>query len=321
MSDVLSQEEIDALLDGLSKGEIDAELSETKTYRVYDFRRPTKFSKDNLRTLQFLHETFARQLATTLTGYLRINTECKLDSMEQVTYEEFLRSLPSPTLICICNLGDEEKPILLEMSLSLAFGIIDRLLGGPGVGEAMERELTEIEQSVIEDVITRILVNLSSAWSAVVEVDFQLQRMEFRPQFVQVVFPTEIVLTVSFESSVGSFEGFINLCFPFTSMQEILDGFNTEKWFSERRGEERRELALKDELAAIRAPLSVVLGKTRLPLADIKRLKVGQVIRLDTRVDDLVVVKVGKTPAFTAWPGTVGKHLAVRINARIEDVD
>lgn len=319
MSEVLSQAEIDALMEGISKGEIETEASENKSYPTYDFRRPTKFSKDNIRTLHLLHETFSRQLANSLAGYLRTGAQCILDSVEQVTYEEFLRSLPTPTFICICDLGSKEKPLLLEMSLSLVFGIVDRILGGPGVGDIPERELTEIEKTVIEDVIIRILANLSMAWSTVVEVDFRLQKMECLPQFVQVVFPTEIVLTISLEVSVGSCEGFLNLCLPYTSLQELLDALNPEKWLSPRPKEERKEPALREELSSLRVPVTAVLGKTRLTLADIRRLEEGQVIRLDNRVDDLIMVNIGKIPAFTAWPGTVGRRLAVRIHARLED--
>jgi len=320
VSDVLSQAEIDALLEGISKGEIEADAHERKTYRTYDFRRPTKFSKDNLRTLHFLHETFARQLSSALAGYLRTNARCVLGSVEQVTYEEFLRSLPSPTLICICDLGAPEKPVVMEMSLSLAFGIIDRILGGPGMGGVQERELTEIEQAIIEEVLTLVLVELSKAWSTVVEVEFHLEKMEAHPQFVQVVFPTEIILAVSLEAEVGASEGFINFCIPFTSLQEILDGFNTEKWLSSRPREEAvRRLAVREDLASVRAPLVVELGRTRISLSDLKSLKPGQVIRLDSRVEDAVVVKIGRTPAYLAWPGTSRGKMAVRIQARIDE--
>lgn len=320
MSEVLSQAEIDALLEGISKGEIEEDAAEAgKKYQVYDFRRPTKFSKENVRALQLLHESFARQLANTLAGYLRINTRCLLSSMEQVTCEEFLRSLPSPTVICECNLGSEERPVLMEMSLSLAFGIIDRILGGLGTGDVAERELTEIEKTLLEDVVMRILATLSYAWSTVVAVDFRFDKIEARPQFVQVVFPTEIVLAVSFEMEVGASEGFINLCFPYSSMQEILDALNTERWLSSRTTEKRKELALREELSTVKVPLVAVLGKVRLSLADVKSLEVDQVIRLDTGIEGHVIVKVGKRPAFYGRPGTVGRQLAVRIISRIEE--
>ncbi|NPV58337.1 MAG: flagellar motor switch protein FliM [Actinobacteria bacterium] len=319
MSEVLSQAEIDALLEGISKGEIEADAHERKTYRAYDFRRPTKFSKDNLRTLHFLHETFARQLSSSLAGYLRTNARCVLDSVEQVTYEEFLRSLPTPTLVCICYLGVPEKPVVMEMSLSLTFGIIDRILGGPGIGGVQERELTEIEQAIIEEVLTLVLVELSKAWSTVVEAEFHLEKMEAHPQFVQVVFPTEIILAVSMEAEVGASEGFINFCFPFTSLQELLDGFNTEKWLSSRPKEEgSRRLAVKEDLSSVKAPIGVELGRAHISLADLRNLKEGQVIRLDARVDDAVVVKIGKTPAYYAWPGTSRGRMAVRIHSRID---
>ncbi len=319
MSEVLSQAEIDALLEGLSKGEITPELEEKKSYRAYDFRRPAKFSKENLRIIQLLHETFARQLPNYLAGHLRTDVRCVLDTMEQVTYEEFQKSLPSPKLICVCDLGGDEKPFLLEISLSLVFAVVDRILGGPGGSEVPERELTEIEKVVMEDVVIGILANLSTAWGTVLEIDFRLQKMECQPQFVQVVFPTEIVLTISFEVSISSSEGLLNICFPYTSLQEALDALNTEKWLSSKREQGRTGLVLKEELSSLKIPLSVELGRAKLLLSDIRRLEEGQVIRLDARVDDPVVVKVGKRPVYRALPGTLGKRLAVRICSRYEE--
>jgi len=166
------------------------------------------------------------------------------------------------------------------------------------------------------------LVELSKAWSTVVEADFHLEKMEAHPQFVQVVFPTDIILAVSLEVEVGASEGLVNFCFPYTSLQEIMDGFNTEKWLSSRPREEGlRRLALRDDLSSVRAPLSVELGRARISLADLRNLAPGQVIRLDRRVDDAVVVKVGRTPAYHAWPGTTRGRMAVRIHARLEEED
>lgn len=203
--------------------------------------------------------------------------------------------------------------------MDLAFGIIDRLLGGPGVGGISGRELTEIEREVIEGVLAVILAELSKAWSTVAEVDFQLEKMESHPQFVQIAYSSEIILAVSLEMEVGTCSGMINLCFPFNSIKEILSELDTGKWLSMRlRGEENEGLTMKRELSSIYVPLSVELGGAKIRLADLSKLSPGQVIRLDKRVDDKVLVKIDEIPAFYGWPGTSKGRMAVRLSSRVE---
>ncbi len=318
MSEVLSQKEIDALLEGLRKGELrEEELLEPKhSYRAYDFRRPTKFSKDNLRTVHLLHETFARQFANMLTGYLRITVRAAVESVEQLTFEEFIRSLSSPTYIAVCHLGSTEKPVLVEVGLNLVFSLVDRMLGGPGAGNYEERELTEIEKTMMEEVMTQLLIALSNAWSMVMEVRFEYERVEFRPQFAQVVFPNEIVLNVCVGVNLGLSEGFINLCLPFASLQDILCELSAEKWLSTRPPESAplgKEMLFRTDLSRARVELVAELGSTRLRVADLRQLQVGQVIRLNRRISEPIKVKVQERPAFIAVPGTVGRRMAVQI--------
>lgn len=318
MSEVLSQKEIDALLESLRSGEVGEEelLKEERSFRTYDFRRPTKFSKDNLRTIHLLHETFARQFANMLTGYLRLTVRAAVESVEQLTFEEFIRSLSSPTYIAICSLGDGEKPVLVEMGLVLAFSLVDRMLGGPGAGNYEERELTEIETVMMEEVMAQLLISLSSAWSMVMEVSFNLNRVEFRPQFAQVIFPNEIVLNICMGVSLGTTEGFINLCLPYTTLEDILGELNAERWLSARPPQSQsmgKEMLYRTELSSARVELVAELGSTRLRVSDLRQLQVGQVIRLNRRISDPVSVKLQEKPAFLAIPGTAGGRLAVQI--------
>ncbi|MDI6874919.1 MAG: flagellar motor switch protein FliM [Actinomycetota bacterium] len=315
---MLSQKEIDALLEGLRSGEVREEelLERERSFRVYDFRRPTKFSKDNLRTIHLLHETFARQFANMLTGYLRLTVRATVESVEQLTFEEFLRSLSSPTYIAVCSLGSEEKPILVEVGLALVFSLVDRMLGGPGVGNYEERELTEIETAIMEEVMTQLLIALSGAWSMVTEVNFRFDRVEFRPQFAQVIFPNEIVLNVCVGVNLGPSEGFVNLCLPYTTLEDVLDELNAEKWLSTRPPESRpmgKEMLFRTDLSSARVELVAELGRTRLRVSDLRHLQVGQVIRLNRRISDPISVRLQDRPAFAAIPGTAGRRMAVQI--------
>ncbi len=325
MSDVLSQKEIDALLESLRSGELKEEdlLAQERSYRTYDFRRPTKFSKDNLRTVHLLHETFARQFANMLTGYLRLTVRAAVESVEQLTFEEFIRSLSSPTYIAVCHLGSEEKPVLVEVGLPLVFSLVDRMLGGPGAGNYEERELTEIEVAIMEEVMTQLLVSLSNAWSMVLEVRFSFERVEFRPQFAQVVFPNEIVLNVCVGLELGPTEGYINLCLPYASLEDLLSELNAEKWLSARPRESQamgRDMLFRTDLSTARVEISVELGRTRLRVSDLRQLQVGQVIRLNRRIHEPVTVMLAGRPAFTGYPGTVGKRMAVQVAEVLSEI-
>ena len=323
MAEVLSQGEIDSLLNGLKSGNLDAEMTETgKVCQAYDFRRPSKFSKDSLRTLHLLHETFARHFTSTLSGYLRTETRCSLILMEQVTYEEFLRSLPSPTLLCISTLEPGEKVAIVEMSLSIVFGVLDRLLGGPGSGEVPNRELTEIEESLSEDVVHRFLADLSTVWSTITQVDFRMKKIESQPQFAQVISPGEIVLAVCLEVTIGSYDGFVNICLPFSSMEGIMAAFSTEKWLSASapEGEQGNEDELRIQLEDALIPVIVELGTVSLTLSELGNLEEGQVIRLEKGVEDTVLVRMGNRPAFLASPGTSGKKMAVQVQRLAQNI-
>lgn len=283
---------------------------------TYDFKRPMKFSKDNIRTLQIVHESFCRQFGNLLAGILRITSTLSMDVVDQITFEEFLDSVPSPTLICIAGLEPEGKPIIVETSLSLVFGILDRLLGGPGAGDAPNRETTEIEQSIMQDIIRQLLAQLSHSWEAIIEdIRFRLEKMESRAQFAQVIAPTEIVLVVRLKAEVGHFEGNINLCFPYSTLEEILPLFSTERWFllMTSAGKPANEEVLKSEIELTRVPVISELGSVQLKLGEIGSLKPGQVIRLDNRITDPIVVKIGDKTAFLGRPGTVGKRIAVQV--------
>lgn len=325
MPEILSQAEIDELLASLHKDTDRAEYSdEGKFLQSYDFRRPRKFAKENIRTMQALMETFARSFSTNISGWLRAKVTCVLDSIEQLTYDEFSRSLPSPTLISIITVQPNGGPGVVEINLPVVFGLLDRMLGGPGGGAPMSRELTDIETVLMEDVVRRLLADMANAISSVAEISFRFERMEMRPQLAQVVAPNETVINICLDTSASSHEGYINVCLPYASIEHLLEVMTPEDWLTTAGfgiGQASQEKMVSDEILYAHVPLSVELGRTHITLAEAKDLAEGQVIRLDCSVGDPVLVKVGTRPAFLGRPGIHNGQMAIQVKSGIEDLN
>jgi flagellar motor switch protein FliM len=326
VSDVLSQSEIDALLSAISSGDVDAaqikeEASEPRV-RTFDFLRPSKFSKEQLRTLEMLHENFCRLVQTQLSAQLRALVELTVVSADQVTYEEFVRSMPVPTLLNIVTLDPLEGNAVFEISLPLAFSVIDRLAGGPGTLRPKLRELTEIEQVLMRGVTDGMMRALTEAWSAIVPVTFRVVGQEMNPQFAQVVAPSDMVVLITFEAHVGQSAGMMALCIPYLVLEPAIARFSAQTYFSGKKSADlpaiREEIA--SELGAVTVPVSVHLGRAGLPVSDLLALAPGDVIPLDTRVGSDVIVSVAGRESFTAQVGLRGKRMAVQITGQIDDL-
>src|SRR4030043_2414081 len=219
MTEILSQDEIDSLLTAISTGEIDTTEytanQDQRKVKIYDFRRPDKFSQDQIRTLQMMHETFARLTTTSLSANLRALVSVHVASVDQLTYEEFVRSIPNPTTLAVINMDPLKGNSVLEIDPSITFTIIDKLFGGIGESSRITRELTDIELSVMEGIIVRILGNLREAWSNVIDLRPRLGNLETNPQFAQIVPPNDMVVLITLETKVGDVEGMPNLCIPY----------------------------------------------------------------------------------------------------------
>lgn len=318
MDDILSQAEIDALLSAISTGEVKPEeIKEDRTQKsvkAFDFRRPSKFSKDHLRTLEMLHETFARLLATYLSTSLRSVADVALVSADQLTYDEFIRSVPNPTLISILRMQPLEGNVIFEINLNLVFAIIDRMLGGPGQMTTKVRELTEIEESLIKSVINRALLNLQDAWRSMLEVEFKILDLETNPQFAQIAPPNDMVVLITFEAKVAETSGMVSLCIPFSVLEPQIGKFSAQQWFSGvRKSKPGDSENIQREIEKIAVPLSAHLGETSLTVKDLVDLRKGDVIRLDMPLDRDLTVLVGGKAAFYAHPGSVGRRLAVQV--------
>jgi len=236
MTEILSQDEIDALLTAISTGEVDTTdytaTKEQRKVKIYDFRRPDKFSKDQIRTLQMMHETFARLTTTALSAQLRALVSVHVASVDQLTYEEFIRSIPNPTTLAVINMDPLKGSAVLEIDPSITFTIIDKLFGGRGEQTKISRELTDIEQSVMEGIIVRILGNLREAWSNVIDLRPRLGNIETNPQFAQIVPPNDMVVLITLETKIGEVEGMTNLCIPYITIEPVISKLSAQYWYS-----------------------------------------------------------------------------------------
>lgn len=317
--EVLSQSEIDALLSALSSGSVDldaiSESAREDKIKLYDFRRPDKFSKDQLRAIQMIHESFARQVTTALSTMVRAMVSAEVVSVDQLAYDEFVRSLVQPTTIAILEMYPLTGNAVMELNPHLVFSIIDRMLGGKGEPLRKARELTDIERTVVERVLLRMLELLEESWSTVVDVRFRFDSMESNPFFVQICPGTDMVLLVTLKVQVGETEGMVNLCVPYIVMEPMVDKLSSQHWFAStgRKDVQGVREALKNRLNAVVVPVALELGHTILSLQDVMQLQEGDVIRLDGTRSDPLGLRVGNRVKFYASPGTVDGAYAAKI--------
>jgi len=325
MTEVLSQDEIDQLLTAISTGEVEGEealkRAETRKIKIYDFKRPDKFSKDQIRTLQMMHETFARLTTTSLSAQLRTIVHVHVASVDQLTYEEFLRSIPNPTTLSVINMDPLKGSSIFEMDPSITFTIIDRLFGGPGEAAKINRELTDIELSVIEGIIVRILGNLREAWSNVIDLRPRLGNIETNPQFAQIVPPSDMVVLITLETKVGDVEGMTNFCIPYLTIEPIITKLSAQYWYSSIRkgGTTENLVILKKRLDTAYINLIAELGSLDISVKDVLNLQKGDIIKLEhNKVDNDMILKIGNKKKFYARPGVIGTHMSVQITGKME---
>lgn len=325
MGDVLSQAEIDALLSALSDGQVDAEEIKTtkvqKKIRVYDFKRPNKFSKDQIHSLENIHENYCRALTTYLSGHLHSLIETKVLSIEQITYDEFIRSLPSPTILGIFSMSPLEGTLLLEMSPSLAFTMIDRLLGGQGYGSEKNRDLTEIERTIVEHRVNQMINLLEESWVEVIEAKPELISLETNPQFTQIVAPNDMIVLVTLEVKVGEMVGMINMCLPYLVLEPILEKLNTLFLFSTQAKVTSPEQVnlIRKKIEWAKIDMTTLLGQSEILVRDLMELAPGDVIPLIQNVKEPLSVYVGNYKKFRGIPGLHGEHLAVQLTEIVEE--
>lgn len=324
MSDILSQSEIDNLLQALNSGEVDAEemkASSEKQVKNYDFSRPSKFSKEHLRTLEIIFEHYGRLLSTNLPVYLRKNIQVDVMNSEAVTYMEFSNSLSNPVILGIVNLDPLEGNIIVEMAAKLGYAIVDRMLGGEGEPLDKIREFSEIEILIIERIMTACIQLLREPWENVLDINPRLERIETNSQFAQIISPSEMIAIVTINIKIGDVEGLMNVCLPYITLEPVMDKLNTKFWYASMR--ERNEMEYADVIENLIAkaiiPVKAILGNSTISVSDFSGLQVGDIVRLDTKVNEELDVYVGDIRKFTALPGATGDDYAVRITSVIRE--
>lgn len=324
MGEVLSQSEIDNLLAALSTGELDVDQmqeNEEKQVKDYDFRRPTKFSKEHLRTLEMIFEHYSRLVSTNLPVYLRKNVQVTVASSETVTFSEFTNALSNPVILGIINFAPLNGTIIIDLATNLGYAMLDRMLGGSGLPLEKSREFSEIEMTILEKVLVMFTQLLRDPWKTVIDISPVMQRLETNPQFAQVIAPNDMIAIVTLNMKIGEVEGFMNVCLPFFTLEDIMDKLNTRFWFStmQENHDENYEMYIESLIRKVDIPIRAVLGKSTISVSDFVNLQIGDCIRLDSKVDEDMNVYVGNIRKFTALPGAEKDSYAVRITSVIRE--
>ncbi|TCL40147.1 flagellar motor switch protein FliM [Anaerospora hongkongensis] len=318
--EVLSQAEIDDLLSALSTGVVSAEEirseQKQKKIKIYDFKRPDKFSKDQIRTLYMLHENFARLLNTYLSAHLRTLIHINVASVDQLTYEEFIRSLPNPSVINVFQMRPLKGNAILEINPNIVFSIIDRLFGGPGLPPAKPRPLTDIEEAITRRVINKALESLQEAWKQVVAIEPRADVIETNPQFTQIVPPNDMVVIITLQTKIGQAEGLINICIPYLVLEPIMSKLTTTFWVASsiaKQSSQENVAALQRKLERAPIPVIVEMGRVTVTVQELLELAVGDVMQLETKVEDELNIIIGSKEKFKCKPGLAGHKLAIQI--------
>lgn len=324
MGEVLSQSEIDSLLAALSTGELDAEEMQKKDERQvrnYDFARPAKFSKEHLRTLEIIYEHYGRLLSTNLPLYLRKNVQISVASSETVVFSEFSNALSNPAILGIVNFAPLQGTIIIELAPNLGFAMIDRMLGGQGIPIDKTRDFSEIELTIIDKVLVMCMQLMKDPWRNVVEIDPFLERIETNPQFAQIIAPNDMIAIVTLSVRVGDVEGFMNICLPYFTVEDVMDKLNTKFWYStmQEASEEDYSQYVESMIRRADVPIKAILGKSAITVDDFVNLQCGDIIRLNTLAESEMPVYVGNIKKFMAMPGKSGDKYAVRVTSVIRE--
>ena len=324
MSDILSQSEIDNLLKQLSEGDLDVyqiQGEDEKQVKNYDFSRPTKFSKEHLRTLEIIFEHYSRLISTNLPVYLRKNVQVSVASSETVTFSEFSNALSNPSVLGIVNFAPLNGNIIIEIATNLCYTMLDRMLGGSGQPLEKSRDFSDIELTILQKLLVMFTQLMREPWKNVVEISPVLSRLETNPQFAQVIAPSDMIAIVTLNMKIGDVEGMVNICLPFFTLEDVMDKLNTKYWFStmQENHDEHYEEYIESMIRRVDIPIKAVLGRSTISVNDFLNLQVGDCIRLDSRVDTDMNVYVGNIKKFTALPGTDRDSYAVQITSVIRE--
>jgi flagellar motor switch protein FliM len=325
MPNILNQDEIDSLLNAMERGELEKfEGGEKEDLRIheYNFRRPNLITKDQLRNFQTIHETFTKEMVSSLALFLRTGVEFTLVSTEQQVYGEFIKSLSNITLCIVFSADPLPGLAVIEVNLSLVFGILDMLLGGQGDIETEIRVPTDIEISIMDPFLNRLLEKLQQCWCTLMKVTLKKEREESDPEYVQAAPSDAPVVVLAFDTKIGLANGIINICYPLPMIQavnEYLDNISgdMDNYYGKKADDNTRKQVM-ESLLKVPMPVSVKLGEAKIRGSDLVNLAPGDIIVLNSGIADPVTVSVGGKPMFLGKPGRLKKNLSVRVFDRIK---
>lgn len=328
MAEVLSQNEIDVLLSALSSGDIKPDEMQTDKDKQkiipYDFKSPQKFSKDHIRTLELIHDNYARIISNYLTVLIRSTVKVKIESVQQITYEEFTHSIPNPSIMTLFKMPPLNGTILLETNPQFVFQIVDILLGGNGNGKYKMRELTDIDKRIIRHINGELIGNLKLAWEDVLDVSPEIESLETNPALNQSLAPNEPVALVNFSVEMGKNNTFINICIPYMSIEKLLDKLVVQYWSQESDTNlvQESRAKIRERLDIVEVNVSAQLGTEEITVDDFLKLRIGDIITLSNKTSDPVKVLVENKPYYYGKPGISGKNMGIQILDIIDkDVD
>lgn len=324
--ELLSQTDIDSLLEELKSGgstdALGADFSGAGArYKIktYDFRRQTRFAKDQIKTLSHIHENFSRSVTTFLSTQLRYMVNMSVVSVDQPTYGEYIQAVSSPALLAIFNLGALEGKAILDIDLDLAFSILDRLLGGLGNSKQEKRKLTDIEEAIMSKIVQRILQELNEAWSGVIPLEPQFSMFESNPHFTQIAPRNDMMLLVSFDVSISGIDGMMSICIPCFSLEPVSSKLSDAKWISAQRKDvmDENTAILLSKISELEAEVMVELGCSTVTYGELLQLDVGDVLRLNSKPNEEFSLYVGNEIKFKGLPGISGRKMALTITKTV----
>lgn len=353
MADVLSQSEVDALLQAVSGGGDDgmpdlggsfgdaapaaapssqssggntsAMIPMDKNVTIYDFKRPNRVSPEQMRALSSLHEQFARNLAVEMTGVLRTVVDIQTSQAEQLTYQEFTMSLPNPSYITTLSCEPLSGEMIIELNPTICFPFIDKLLGGGHANTvAPERTLTDIESRLISQVMDNVIHHLQETWEPIAQLRFAVTDTETNPQILQNVAPNEIVVLLTFEirMSEGEAGGMLNLCIPFNVIEPVISKLSSQSWFmASSKSSEHDLLRLKENVQDVPLNLEAYIAETTIQAGQLASLKVGDILTTPKIATQPIMINIEGRPKFLASIGQIRGHKAIRIETEAKETD
>ncbi len=318
MAEVLSQQDIDDILKG--GGSFNEVKTNEKEIQPYDFRLPNRISKSQLRTIRNISENFAESFGSYLMTTLQTVVNIRVNTVDQIYYSEYVLSVPDPAVLYSFTIKGTDIRMVLELNVDFALALVDRLLGGNGNSMKPQKVITQIEQKVLSNVIEKVMFDLKKAWMVIDNLDFKLDSFETDIDFVQLSSPSESVLLISFEISIGDQSYLMNLCFTTFAFDPILSKLSSKRVStiknSKYYGMTASEL-IKLQLSEVALPVVVELGETQISFQELIDLKVGDIIILDNKIHNELKVNVNDKLSYFAHPGIVNNHKAVRITKNL----